>query len=164
MAQPHGVDDLPPESRFAFRCMASGAGLDEAAALLRMETDVARNHLRRALRVAGVAVPDRSLGDAALAAAMAAAYPAETTATQRVPGRGCPGDDVAAALATGVLDGPLLLAEIEHAADCPACLERLLALRRAPVPAPPPPAPGRLWPALLGAALGVAAAVVYLFA
>lgn len=164
MAQSFGLRDLPPESRFAAAAIAAGASLEEAAALLRLEPDTTRNHLRRALRVAGVAVPDRAAGDAALAAAVSAAY-AQADAAPRPPSRGCPGPDVAAALASGSLDGPLLLAEVEHAADCASCLQRLLALRRAPPsPAAAATPPSRALPALLGALVGLAAAVVYLFA
>lgn len=165
MAATHPVDRLPPEARFALRAVAAGASPDEAGALLRLDGPTVRKHLRSALRGLDAAVPIASDGDAALLAALAPVLAAARETPSRAPSKGCPAAEVAAALAAQRLDGPLLLAEVEHTADCPSCLARLLALRRAgPSPAEAaPPAARSPWPVVLGAAVGLAAAAWYLF-
>ncbi len=164
MSAAHPVDHLPPESRFALRAIAGGATPDEAGALMRLDGPTVRRHLRAALRGIDAAVPLGSDGDDALLAALAPVLAAVREPPSRAPSTRCPSPDVASALATLRLDGPLLLAEIEHAADCPACLTRLLALHRAgPAPAAEAaPATSSPWPVVIGTAVGVAAAAWYL--
>lgn len=164
MSATHPVDQLPPEARFALRGVAAGATPDEAGALMRIDGATVRRHLRSALRGLEAAVPLATDGDAALLAALTPVLAAVREAPSRAPSKGCPSPDVAAALATQRLDGPLLLAEIEHAADCPACLTRLLALHRAgPTPADAsPPRTTSPWPVVIGVAVGLAAAAWYL--
>lgn len=159
------MDHLPPEARFALRAIAAGATPDEAGALMRLDGPTVRRHLRSALRGIEAAVPLAADGDAALVAALSPVLAAVRETPTRTPSKGCPSADVAAALAGQRLDGPLLLAEIEHAADCPACLTRLVALHRAgPVPADAPPTAERSpWPVVIGVAAGLAAAAWYLF-
>jgi hypothetical protein len=162
MAGPKTVDQLPPETRFALRALARGMPLPEAAGLMRIDAPTMRKRLRMAARRFGASPPVPEEGDAALVAALAPAVAAAREPPTRTPSKKCPGADVAAALAASLLDGPLLLAEIDHAADCPACLARLVALRRggAPQPASAPPRP--MWPVVLGVAIGLAAAAWYL--
>jgi hypothetical protein len=160
MAGPHSVDELAPEARFALRAAAAGLPIDDAAAVMRLDGATARKHLRTAVRALGTAAPPPSEGDAALLAAAAPLFPAARAAPNRAPAKPCPAADVAAALAAGALDGPLMLAEMEHAADCPACLARLVALRaRGAPPAAAPPRPARRvhLPALLAVTAVIAA-------
>jgi hypothetical protein len=158
------VDQLPPEVRFALRAIAAGAAADEAGALMRLDGPTVRRHLRSALRDLSAAVPLATDGDAALLAALAPVLAAVREPPSRAPSKRCPDADVAAALATLRLDGPLLLAEIEHAADCPACLARLIALHRAGPTAADVPASATTspWSVVIGVAVGVAAAAWYL--
>jgi hypothetical protein len=159
MAGPPSPDELPPEARFALRATAAGLPIDDAAAVMRLDGPTARKHLRTAVRSLGAAAPPPSEGDAALLAAAEALFPAARAAPHRTPAKPCPAEDVAAALAAGRLDGPLMLAEMEHAADCPACLARLVALRaQGEQPAPRRPAArAALWPIVLVAGAALAA-------
>jgi hypothetical protein len=161
MSVPHSVDELPPEARFALRATAAGLPIDGAAAVMRLDGPTARKHLRTAVRSLGAAPPSPSEGDAALLAAAAPLFVAAREAPHRAPGKPCPAEDVATELAAGRLDGPLMLAEMEHAADCPACLARLVAMRAQGISpaAPPAPAASRpLWPALFVVAVAIAVA------
>lgn len=156
MSGPPSPDELAPEARFVLRAAAAGLPIDDAAAVMRLDGSTARKHLRTAIRSLGASAPPPSEGDAALLAAATPLFPAARAAPHRAPAKPCPAEDVAAALAAGRLDGPLMLAEMEHAADCPACLARLVA-RRAQGPtaeeSPPPAASRRVWPVLLAVAL-----------
>jgi hypothetical protein len=127
MDRPHAVDGLGPEVRFALRFVAAGRSLEAAAAQLKLDPATLRKHLRTALRELAGSAPPPAAGDAALDAALLELLPAARVPSARTPSRACPGADVADALARGRLDGPLLLGEIEHAADCPACLAGLIA-------------------------------------
>ena len=160
MSAPHSVDELPPEARFALRATAAGLPIDDAAAVMRLDGPTARKHLRTAVRSLGGAAPPPSEGDAPLLAAAEPLFAAAREGLHRAPPKPCPAEDVAAALAAGALDGPLMLAEMEHAADCPACLARLVALRAQgaqPAAAPPRPARRVHLPALLAVTAVVAA-------
>jgi hypothetical protein len=167
MAEASAVDRLPPEARFALRVVAAGIPIDDAGALLRLDGATVRKHLRNAARGLGGTTPPPSEGDAALLAALAPALAAGREPPSKAPAKPCPDDDVADALATFGLDGPLMLAEAEHAADCPKCLARLVAMRKsgataASVAAPPAARPSP-WPLVVGVAVGVALALWYLF-
>jgi hypothetical protein len=136
--------------------------MDDTGALLRLDGTTVRKHLRTAARGTGGSAPPPSEGDAALLAALGPALSAAKEPPSRPASTRCPEPDVVAALAASQLDGPLLLAEIDHAADCPSCLARLVALRRAGA-APPAAVEARSpWPVVLGAAVGLAAAAWYL--
>jgi hypothetical protein len=165
MPHPPPVDLLPPEARFALRAVAAGVSIDAAGELLRVDGATVRKHLRTAARGVGASAPPPSEGDPALLTALAPAVLAAREPPVRAPSTACPDDDVVAALAGGRLDGPLLLAEIEHAADCPACLTKLVAARASNAPPAAVASPPRRspWPAVLGAALGLAAACWWLF-
>jgi hypothetical protein len=130
MSGAHPVDGLAPEVRFALRSVARGLTPDEAAAVLRLDGAVLKKHLRTAVREISGTSPPPSAGDAALLSALEPCLALAREASTGVPRR-CPGPDVAAALAAHRLDGPLLLAEIEHAADCRPCMDRLVRLLRA---------------------------------
>jgi hypothetical protein len=160
MAAPHSVDELPPEARFALRATAAGLPIDDAAAVMRLDGPTARKHLRTAVRSLGAAAPLPSEGDAALLAAAEPLFAVARQAPHRVPAKPCPAADVATELAAGRLDGPLMLAEMEHTADCPACLARLVASRAGGVApaAAALPASRPIWPALLVVAIAIAAA------
>ena len=162
MAEPSAVDRLPPEARFALRVVAAGVSIDDAGALLRLDGLTVRKHLRNAARGLGGTTPPPSEGDAALLAALAPALAAAREPPTRPSSKHCPAADVAAALAAGVLDGPLLLAEIDHVADCPACLARLVALRRAGAAPAAQDAARSPWPVVIGVAVGLGAALWYL--
>lgn len=152
---------------------AAGLTWDEAAALLHVDGPTIRKHLWTAVRMTGGIPPVRAAGDAVLAEALARVLAIAATPPARAPGTACPSPEVAAALAAGALDGPLLLAEAEHAADCRTCLGALVAARRAPGAAPvrpggetdpvaaPPPRRGVDWVVVAGAAAGLAAFVLY---
>ena len=161
MSAPHSVDELPPEARFALRATAEGLPIDDAAAVMRLDGPTARKHLRTAVRSLGGAAPPPSEGDAALLAAAAPLFAAAREGLHRAPAKPCPDADVAAALAAGALDGPLMLAEMEHAADCAACLARLLSMRAQGAPPAPaaPPAGRRSRLPLVVAAVAVLAAL-----
>jgi hypothetical protein len=164
MAGPETVDRLPPETRFALRALAAGLPLKDAAELMRLDAPTMRKRLRTAARRFGASPPPPDEGDAALLAALAPALAAAGEPATKPSSKHCPAPDVAAALAAGQLDGPLMLAEIDHAADCPACLSRLVALRRAGVQPAPREAARSPWPIVIGAAAGLGAAVWYLLA
>jgi hypothetical protein len=160
------LDSLPPEARFAIRAFAAGLSFDDAAEVLRADGETARKHLRTVVRATGASPPPPSSGDDALRAALAPALELAARPPARVPGTQCPPPDIAADLALGRLDGPLMLATAEHAADCPACLAALARTRRSPPPgpaaAPPPPARGIDAPLVVGALAGIALVVWYL--
>src|SRR5262245_30996634 len=161
MSGPPSVDELAPEARFALRATAAGLPIDDAAAVMRLDGATARKHLRTAVRALGASAPPPSEGDAALLAAATPLFAAARAAPHRKPATPCPAEDVATELAAGRLDGPLMLAEMEHTADCPPCLARLVAARAKgtpPAAAPAPVASRPLWPALLVVALVIAAA------
>jgi hypothetical protein len=167
MAAPNPVDVLPPEARFALRAVAAGLPIDEAGVVLRLDGDTVRKHLRTAARKLGGSAPPPSEGDAGLLAALVPALEAARLTPVRAPSTPCPATEVADALAAGALDGPLMLAEAEHAADCAACLVRLVAARKAGVSAPPaarvavrPMA--ALWPLVVAGAAGLALAAWFL--
>jgi hypothetical protein len=165
MSETSPVDRLPPESRFALRVVAAGVPIDEAGALLRVDGATVRKHLRTAVRRLGGSVVGPAGDWSALEAALEPALVVAREPPVRKPATSCPTPDVLEALATFGLDGPLMLAEIEHAADCPSCLARLVALRKAgaaPPPAAPPAAPPSRWPVVVGALVGLAAAAWYL--
>jgi hypothetical protein len=166
MAEATAVDRLPPEARFALRVVAAGLSIDDAGALLRLDGPTIRKHLRNAARGLGGTTPPPSEGDAALLAALAPALAAGREPPARAPSKPCPADDVADALATCGLDGPLMLAEAEHAADCPTCLARLVATRKSgakAAPVAPAAAPRSPWPLVVGVLVGIGAALWYLF-
>lgn len=157
------MDDLPPPSRFAARALARGLTPDDLAAMLRCDRTTVVRHLRSAARGLGLDVPATSSDDAALTAALAPLLDAARNAPLRPPATRCPGDDVLAAMAHGGLDGALLLAEVEHAADCAPCLDALVGRRAGPPPgAAVPPAPGGAAALWLGALAGAAVAAAYL--
>ncbi len=133
------IDGLPPESRFLLRALAAGLSLADAAALLGLGEDAAVRRLRSAAAQAKLSVPAMAAGDAALLSALAPLRRAAARAPTRTTATACPGADVTTAFAAGRLAGPLLLATAEHAADCPHCLERVLA--EGPVTGPPEPVP-----------------------
>jgi len=166
MAESTLVDRLPPESRFALRAVASGLSVDEAAAVLRVDGDTARKHLRTAVRRLGGSVVAPAGGWEALDAALTPHLAAGREPPVKKPATPCPTPDVADALAASRLDGPLMLAEIEHAADCPACLARLVATRKSGVePAADVASTAKRkspWPVVVGVAVGLAAAAWYL--
>ena len=84
----------------------------------------------------------------------------------RIPTTRCPAADVLRALAAGKLDGPLLLATVDHAADCGECLRHVAdALEGAfpEVEARPPGRKGGVLTAVIGIAIGTALALWYLF-
>src|SRR5262249_37759310 len=139
--------------------------IDEAGQVLRLDGATVRKHLRTAARELGAAAPPPSEGDAALLSALAPALAAAREPPSRPSSKSCPDADVAAALAAAPLHGPLRRAGIDHAADCPSCLARLVALRRggSPAPADQEPAARSPWPVVIGALTGLAAAVWYLY-
>src|SRR6185436_5806653 len=101
-----------------------------------------------------------SAGDDALRAALGPALALAAAPPGRVPGTACPSPEIAGDLALGRLDGPLMLAEAEHVADCAACMARVVTDRRAgpgasPAASAPPPARGIDLPLVIGIALGV---------
>jgi hypothetical protein len=157
------VDRQPPETRLALRALAAGVPLDELPGLLRSDPELVRRRLRTAARTLPGGSPPAD-GDDALLAALAPAVDLARQPPRRRPSTVCLPLDVAAALARGELDGPLFLAAAEHVADCPACLARVLGVRAGTVSAPPgePVATG-VWPVVLGALSGLAAALAYLF-
>jgi len=160
-----GVDGLQPEARFAVRAAASGLTWDDVGSVLRLDGPTVRKHLWTAVRMTGGIPPVRAAGDDVLAAALTPVLAMAAQPPGRTPSTACPSPDVARALALGELDGPLLLAEAEHMADCPACLVRLVADRRAPAAAPAPAVPARRGldaPLVLGALAGAAIVVAYL--
>jgi hypothetical protein len=167
MAAPNPVDVLPPEARFALRAVAAGLPIDEAGSVLRLDGPTVRKHLRTAVRRLGGSVVSPQGGYEELMAALGPALEAGRVAPVRAPSTPCPAPDVADALAAGALDGPLMLAEAEHAADCPTCLARLVAARKAGIAAPPPahvavrPMPA-LWPLVVATAAGIALAAWFL--
>jgi len=161
MSGPHSPDELAPEARFALRAAAAGLPIDDAATVMRLDGATARKHLRTAVRALGGSAPPPSEGDAGLLAAAAPLFPAARAAPGRAPSTPCPAPDVATALAAGRLDGPLMLAEMEHTADCPACLARLVAERAQGIPpeaARAAAAPRTIWPAVLVVAVVIAVA------
>lgn len=160
MSETQTVDQLPPESRFALRAVAAGLEVDEAGLLMRLPGPKVRQHLRTAGRRLGIPALSYADGDAPFLAALAPALAAAREPPSRPSSKRCPDADVAAALAALQLDGPLMLAEIDHVADCPACLARLIELRRtAGEPAPhDAPAAKIPWLVIVGVAAAVAAA------
>jgi hypothetical protein len=148
------------------RVVAAGVSIDEAGALLRLDGTTVRKHLRNGARGLGGTTPPPSEGDAALLAALAPALAAAREPPVRKPGTACPTSDVLDAFATFVLDGPLMLAEAEHAADCPTCLARVVAMRKsgatAASVAAPPSARRSPWPLVVGVVVGIGAALWYL--
>jgi hypothetical protein len=155
-------DRLPPETRFSLRAVAAGIPLQEASELLRLDAPTMRKRLRTAARRFGASPPPPEEGDAALLAALEPALAAAREPPSRPSSKRCPEDDVAAALAASMLDGPLLLAEIDHAADCPSCLARLVALRRSGAQPAALAAARSPWPVVIGVAVGLCAVVWYL--
>jgi len=158
------VDELQPEGRFLVRAVAAGLAWDEAGLVLRLDGPTVRKHLWTAVRRSGAIPPVRAAGDEVLAAAVAPVLALAAEPPRRAPSTACSEESVARALAEGALDGPLLLAEAEHVADCPACLVRLVAHRRSPRAAdgaPSPIARRSGWPVVLGAIAGVAVVVAY---
>lgn len=135
------LDSLPPQARFTVRGLAAGLTPAEVASVLRVdgrdgEEDPGgapgARHLRRIVRSLGGPPLTAASGDDALRAALAPALAAAAaTPSARRPGTVCPTADILRELALGRLDGPLMLAEAEHAADCPACMAGLVAARRA---------------------------------
>jgi len=158
-----GLDELPPEARFAVRGVAAGLSFDDVDALLRVEEGHARNPLRAAVRRFVGPPPARAVGDDGLRGALAPVMEMARTPPGRKPATRCPSADIARELARGGLDGPLLLAQAEHAADCPACMARLVAARTGAVPegglvadaeVPPPLKPADSGPQTYLAVLG----------
>ena len=167
------IDELPPEARFAVRGVAAGLSFDDVADVLRLDGAAARKHLRTAIREIGPhAPPPAAADDAALGAALAPALALAAPGPGRASGLRCPADDVSDALAGGALDGPLMLAQAEHAADCAACMARLVGARRGTRSTRSPPraaaAAERGYfrpdaPLVLGVALGFVVVAAYLF-
>ncbi|MCG3133461.1 MAG: hypothetical protein HMLKMBBP_00629 [Planctomycetes bacterium] len=152
------------------RAAAAGLSFDEAGDVLRVDGATARKHVRTVIRLTGGSPPAASADDDALRAALA---PALAAAAASPPARPrairCPEDSVAAELASARLDAALMLPHAEHAADCPACMARLVRFRRGGAPAavsghadapPPERVDVVFW---LGVAAGVAVALAYLF-
>ncbi len=157
------LDDLPPVARFALRAAAAGVTTPRIAALLDAPEADALQHLRAALRGCGVTPPAPVRPESELWTALDPLLEAARRAPRRPPSTACPGADVLAAVGSPEIHGPLLLATLDHAADCPACLRAVLAADPEPTAATPPaPTHGKL-ELILGAAVGLAAALWYLF-
>lgn len=170
------LDSLPPEARFAIRAVAAGLSFDDVDPLLKLDGPSARNALRAVVRIiprsaaapSGPPPPPRAAGDDALRAALAPALALAATPPGRASGTACPSTEIVGDLALGRLDGPLMLAEAEHAADCPACMARVVALRRAgpaasPAASAPSPARGIDVPLVVGALVGVGIVALWWF-
>lgn len=142
---------LPPEVRFTARALRAGLPAASVAAILGAERAVVEKHVRSAVRAAGGQSPPPGADDATLLAALGADTP-----DGPAPSTACPDDDVVGTLAHGLLDGPLLLATAEHAADCAGCMERVLRARDADPPSPRRPGGGG-HPVLLVLVLALAA-------
>lgn len=160
------LDELPPESRFAIRALAAGMSLDAIDAVLHTGGDSGRNALRTVVRWFVGPPPPRAGGDAALLPLLAKPLEmARTTPPGRRPGTACPSADILRELAHGRLDGPLMLAEAEHAADCPACMATVVAAAASPAAGSKPASPPRRGidaPLVLGALAGLAIVAAWL--
>ncbi|MCE9636348.1 MAG: hypothetical protein K8T90_11650 [Planctomycetes bacterium] len=159
------LDELPPESRFAIRALAAGMGPDAIDAVLHTGGDSGRNALRTVVRWFVGPPPARSGGDGALLPLLAKPLEmARTTPPGRRSGTACPSADILRELALGRLDGPLMLAAAEHAADCSTCMLAVVRAAAEPAAAPPqaPRARGFDAPLVLGILAGTALAVAYL--
>jgi len=124
------IDGLPPEARFLLRTLSAGLSLGEAAALVGLDEAEAAKRLRSAASRAGSPAPGAAAGTPALLDALRPLVERAVAPPARPPATACLADDVASSLAHARLAGPLLLASAEHAADCPSCLRRVLALRQ----------------------------------
>lgn len=183
-AAPPEIDALQPEARFALRGLAAGLAPADLAEVLRDDGDEddaggdrrGARLLRRTVRMAGGPPLVATSGDERLRAALAPLVERAKAPPVRTPGTQCPAPEILSALALGRLDGPLMLAEAEHVADCPPCMAALVAVRRAPQPAagaesssasgssaPAPVRRGFDLPLVLGVLAGLAVAVWYLF-
>ncbi len=137
------VDRLPPAARFCARALAAGMAPADLARVLRADDTTIAKHLRVGLAAIGAPPPPPGATETALLAAVEPLVAAARRPPGRTPSTTCLSDDVSAALAAGALDGPLLLAEAEHVADCPACLERIASFTVTEAPAPVAIAPRR---------------------
>jgi len=124
-AERHDFPALAPGARFCVRALAAGASLDRVAALLADDLAAVRKHLRVAAAAADLPAPAPDADEGAVRAALDPLLAAARTAV-RAPSTRCPAPDVLATLASGGLDGPLLLAELDHVADCGTCLAAVL--------------------------------------
>ncbi len=161
-------DTAAPEARFAARALAAGLSIDDVARILREDAAAVRRHLRAAMRSAGSSPPPPAAGDAALDAALGPLLELARRPPTRTPATACPAPDITAALAHGQLDGPPMLALAEHAADCPECLRRVVAAARCGSSAQAVtdarrPRASHPWAIGLGATIGIAAAIWYLY-
>ena len=122
--QPTRADARPPlAARLTARVLRlQGDAYDVARLLGTSEPDVAKR-LRAALARSGGREAVFGAGLPELARRAAAAF---TPPDDARPSTGCAGPDVLGTWARGALDGPLLLATVDHAADCDACVRAAL--------------------------------------
>ena len=133
------------------------------AAVLHLDRAAVHKHLRTAARGFELTLPPPAAADPEVREACAPLLEAARQPAGREPSTRCPEPEVLDALAAGDLDGPLLLAEADHVADCAPCLARVVKARGAG--APPTPAPPRKSspvPLVIGAVLGATTALLYL--
>jgi hypothetical protein len=117
----------PPAARFATRALAAGASPERLCTLLKADAAELAKQFRTAARLAGCRPPPPGADEGSVRAALAPLLTAELAAAgDRRPTTRCPHDDVLEALSDGRLDGPLLLAQIDHLADCRTCLATVL--------------------------------------
>lgn len=107
----------PVVAKLAAILLREGQTLASAGRLTRLPPERIEKALRVALAARGLPAPAPSEGQEALCAA-AATLVADTGGAPTTP---CPSEAVLAAGWAGRLDGPLLLATVEHLADCGTC-------------------------------------------
>jgi len=130
------IDELPPGARLAVRVLAAGGSPQRVAELIGDDRSAVRKHLRVAAHAWGVTLPPAGASDDELLAALEPVLAAARSAPGKAPSTRCPAGDVLAALAGGALDGPLLLAALDHVADCASCLGQVLTPPAAPADVP----------------------------
>ena len=123
---PAALRDLPPGARFCVRAFAQGAPLDRIAALLRATRAEAEKHLRVAARQTGCKAVGPGADDGAWRTALSDVLEQAGGQSSRTPSTRCPSSSVLRAVAAEQLDGPLLLAQLDHLADCDPCLASVL--------------------------------------
>lgn len=158
----------PPAARFAVRALSAGASAARVATLLKTDAAGLAKQLRTAARLGGCPAPAPQADETALRTALAPLLAAERdTRSERRPTTRCPQRDVLDALSAGRLDGPLLLAQLDHLADCRACLAHVLderageAAGAAPSKQPEPPADRRGCAGVVLSGLLLAAAALF---
>lgn len=139
-SEPNPLIHLPPGARFCVRVLARRPAvrieLDELARLLRAPRSDVEKHLRVAARALGAAPCAPGSDGSAWHAALGAALVGASTNWDRAPSTRCPAASVLRAVAHGELDGPLLLAQLDHLADCTPCLDGVLAPDTLPADTP----------------------------